>query len=247
MRYVIEAGGPFPGPDERGEVGVYLTDHDRGPKEPDILTVLQLATFGAVASQVVHRKDGDKVHDMVEAAPHSFPFPVPKQMTPLVRYILGKRFYGFISSSSGALHGRLVDEGIRLKRGNELADWQQQYIWTYDYLGIRPRQLPTQVTNRGFALQLPDLEYPTVDHSYDKLEGHSLYSASVRELQAAQVLALPSRMRYIGRYVPLGVSDGHMPTVTGPPVFTAGIRERDQYVPQVIVHGAHSENWEYLA
>jgi hypothetical protein len=58
--------------------------------------------------------------------------------------------------------------------------------------------------------------------------------------------ALLKDMKYIGRYVPLGVSADYEPIVTSSPVPTVGVRKNGQYVPQVVMHDSGPQDWEYI-
>jgi hypothetical protein len=250
MRYVIEAGGPFTGPDNAENVGVYLTEYERGTKEPDITTVLQLATLGAVGSKVISPKDGEKIFHAVEGEPTKSPFPVPERLTSLVRFILGKHFNGFIDSYNGAFKGRLVEEGVKGIIGEEQRKLYNEYQWAVDHINSRSRLLPTHVTNRGFVLDAPDLQngrVPRLRAPY-KLESIGLYDKGAMSLTEEQRrFVLSKDMRYIGRYVPLGVSANYEPVVTSPPVPTVGVRKNGQYVPQVVMHDSGPQDWEYIS
>jgi|GEM_PF-2136779 len=252
MRYVIEAGEPFSQQSGSEEIDLYLTDHNRDQHEPAITRLLQLATLGAMGSARVEPEDGIKIREALKTEATTSPFPVPKNITPLVRYLLSKRFRGFIASYGGAYLGQLVDEGIHGPlTAVKKSELYKEYLWTADYANDLSRPTPTHLTSAGLVLQAPDvrsLRDPHLEDPYE-FEAAHLYSQNVLRFDTHKehwLYATTKDMMYVGQCVPLGINDEQAPVVAGPAVPTIGIRKDGHYVPKVIMHDPSPQEWEHL-
>ncbi len=245
MKYLIEAGGRFTGPKKGPAVGAYLEDHNLYVGERTATEMLYSATHGALGSSaletVAEVEGGLQVLKAIEAAPPKRMFRVPETITPLVRTLLGERLGELLRSRNGALTPRIARDISRPGRGAFREELVAEYKWNEKYETNKFQYSPLHVSNRGFV------QDETKQNGTLKSQGIYETDIMLTLTREQRVFMLSNNFLQLGQFVPLRSSDEHEPIVTGNPVLTVGIKEWDEFVPQVVMHTPREQDWEEVS